>query len=152
MKNRILMIFSLLLIVLIICYLLFLPTPVDYSSGWAETDKDGTVLQECDIVLKGWTYRQPFRNKTMFVPTQVDIPGYDCSNIINAGLVSCHSPACLTGCTFLKKEGAFLSADIVWHENRSCCVIWIDGRFFATSSQRDYTAALDLFHSILAVE
>lgn len=153
MKNKRIILISagVVLIFLAIGFLLLRPSYINFNMTCMEMTADGEELKEGKLVLEGWTYQAQFWNTMRFAPAQVSIPGFDSSNIVSSDeLVSYLSPAYITSCVFQIENGRFLPAEIVWHEDLSCCVVLIEGRYFVGSVSGDYAAALGLFHSVLA--
>ena len=157
-KRYCLIVISLLLF-LCAAYLLFRPSYIHFDMPCMEMTFEGYALESGRLQLSGLQYQEFVHGRffTRFIPFELQIPDYQGYSPEYWGprtIATSIYPGCLTGFFFVRdNEGVpeITSCDIVWHADGSCCVVYVDGRFFVGSYSGDYDAALELFLNVLYV-
>ena len=152
-KPALIIIISVLLLIFI-GLLVFQPSYVRFDMPCLKMTKDGTTLKESTLLFTGLMYRDPLTGTLEMITCQCQIPDYQVyaplshtpepvgelvapGNIINLALKSDSDAYVLTACC------------IVFHDDHSCCVIYIEDMLYVGSASGDYDAALALFHQVV---
>lgn len=132
------------LLIAAVGYILYRPSWVDPTMDGVEMTADGTELYQRKITLRGWHFR-PIFDEEAFKAVEIQIEGMDVSVYPNVPYPIRYDipSAFLTHYIILDNRlNKPVGCEIMWHEDRSCCVILFDDRYFAGSVSGDYAAAL----------
>lgn len=161
MKHKRIIVLSIIMVlsILVVLYLIFLPSYLCFDMPCMEMTAEGEELEEGQLVLTGLQYREFAHGMefTRLIPFKLQIPdyqGYEPEYPSHPNVATSVYPGCLTTFFYARDNGGVTDATacfLVWHTDRSCCVAYVDGRFFVGSRSGDYEAALELFHSVLYI-